>query len=227
MVSGGASRGRWVLALAAGVVLLPLGGCQGVDTGVYWSFERMVEQPSYRAYEGSPLFPDGRVMRPPPGGTVPRGVAIGRPEGGSGDAARGEEGAAARRAGGEPDDVVFPVPLTPELLERGRSRFEIFCAPCHGVVGDGATPIAASMRVRRPPSLHEPAIREYSAERLHRIVAEGYGVMPAYAGVLSWEERWGVVAYVRALQLSQRVVVSELPEPVRGEVLELLRGGGR
>lgn len=158
---------------------------------------------------------------------MPRGGAIGRPGVWTGEAGGGVGGGRGGAPGGEPGDVVFPIPLTMELVERGRGRFDIFCAPCHGVAGDGASAVAANMSLRRPPSLHEPAIRAYSAERLYRVVAEGYGLMPSYAGVLSREERWGLVAYVRALQLSQRAVVSELPEPVRGEVLELLRGGGR
>lgn len=222
---GGGWRAERRRGFAVAVLSIFLGACQGVDLGTYWSFERMVVQPNYRAYQGSDLFPDGRVMRSPPEGTVPRGVAIGwpKPWGAAPGRHSDPQTIGARDA---PEGAIFPFPPTLELLELGRKGFEITCAPCHGVAGDGASAVAANMTRRRPPSLHEPRIRELSAEALYRVVAEGYGLMPSYAGLLSPEEIRGVVAYVRALQLSQRAVVSELPEPVRSDVLQLLSGGG-
>lgn len=209
MRGGSRWRERAMVTMATTLIL---GACQGVETGVDWHFERMVVQPKYLAYEPSELFADGRAMRTPPGGTVPRG---GEPGGG---AAGGAEGGA--ESGG------FPIPVTLELLELGRKHFDITCAACHGVAGDGASAVAMKMQLRRPPSLHQAEIRGYSLERHYRVITEGYGLMPSYASLLSWEERWAVVAYLQALQLSQRAVVGELPEPVRGEV-EALLGGGR
>jgi hypothetical protein len=81
------------------------------------------------------------------------------------------------------------------------------------------------MQLRPPPSLHEPQFRAYTPGELFRVVTEGYGLMPSYVTLLDWEERWAVVAYVKALQLGQSAEVGALPEPVRGEVLELLGGG--
>lgn len=182
-------RGRWTAAFV-GIALVATTGCEGLEPPLYWGFERMVLQSRYTAFQANPFFADERAMRPPPEGTVPWGGSPGPPA--------IEEGV----VGGEPVDRV-PIPLTRPLLERGRERFEIYCGACHGIMGDAGTPVAARMLLRPPPSLHDPRIRALPPGRLYRIVKEGYGLMPGYEDVLSVEERWGVVAYVQALQLSQ------------------------
>lgn len=122
----------------------------------------------------------------------------------------------------------IPIPVTPELLRVGRERFDIHCAACHGALGDGASPVARKMQLRPPPSLHLARIRAFSPGRLFQVVQYGYGLMPSYAGVLSLRERWAVVAYVQALQLSQYARVAELPGGVRAEVeRELARRSGQ
>ncbi len=193
----------------AALLLVPFGSCRGVDTRVHWYFERMIIQPKYLPFATAPFFADGRVMRTPPGGTVPRGTII------------------ERAPAGEGAGTTFPIGMTIEMLEIGRKRFDITCAPCHGIAGDGASAVAMKMQLRRPPSLHEEVIREYSPGRLYQVVVDGYGLMPSHATLLTWEERWAVVAYVKALQLSQRALVSDLPEPVRGEIARQLAGEGR
>ncbi len=193
--------------------LLLLAGCRGAEPGVYWGFERMIEQPRYPAYGKNPLFADGRAMRTPPEGTVPRDEYPG-----DSLVTEGMEG------GGYTERV--PLQMTRELMTLGRHRFEIYCAPCHGVAGDAASPVATSMQLRPPPSLHLPRIRALPAGRLYQIIVDGYGLMPTYRDLLSLEERWAVVAYVQALQLSQHALVAELPEAVRADVLrELARAG--
>jgi len=194
---------------------LLLVGCKGTDTGVHWDLERMVVQPRYTAYGGSDFFDDGRAMRVPPPGTVPRDAA---PR----DLLAGEIGA-------EAGDVErIPVALTPELLRVGRARFDVFCAVCHDVLGNAASPVAERMQLRPPPSLHTERIRAFPPGRLYRIIRDGYGLMPPYGAELSGEERWAVVAYVRALQLSQAARIDQLPDGVRAEALEAVtgRGGG-
>ena len=195
---------RALLALAA----LLAAGCKGNGTGVHWDLERMLVQPRYRAFGESRFFADSRMMRPTPEGAVP-----------------------ARRA--PPESAVpgafvdgryrdsIPVPLTLELLRLGRERFDIVCAPCHGLLGDGASPVAAHMP-RRPPALLTPDMRAMPVGRLLRVIEEGYGLMPSYAELLSPIERWAVVAYVRALQLSQAAELAALPPAIRAEALQRL-----
>jgi mono/diheme cytochrome c family protein len=110
-----------------------------------------------------------------------------------------------------------PLTLTTPLLERGRNRFDIFCATCHGLLGDGVSVVARYMRAVRPRSLHDEAVRLYPAGRLFRTIRYGYGLMPAYAMQLTIDDTWAVVAYVKALQLSQRAKLAALPDAARSE----------
>jgi hypothetical protein len=100
-------------------------------------------------------------------------------------------------------DVPFPV--TRPLLERGRDRFEIYCAACHGVLGNGDTVVADRMALRRPRSLLEDEVRKEPAGEIYSVIVHGYGLMTSYAAQLPVEDRWAVVAYLRALQVSQSV----------------------
>lgn len=195
---------RALLALA--VVLTA--GCKGNDTGVHWDLERMLVQPRYHAFGESRFFADSRMMRPTPEGAVP--------------ARRASPEAAVPGAfvDGRYRDRI-PVPLTMELLRLGRERFDVVCAACHGVLGNGASPVAVHMP-RRPPPLLTPDMREMPVGRLLRVVEEGYGLMPSYADLLSPGERWAVVAYVRALQLSQGAEFAALPPAIRAEALQRL-----
>jgi len=184
----------WRIAIFA--VLLVLSGCEGFIPRVYWGFERMVIQPRFTAFQANPFFSDGRAMRLTPDGTIARGVVA------------GPGAVVVGTTAGQPVDRI-PVPLSRPLLERGRERYDIYCAACHGILGTAATPVAAQMVLRPPPSLHEPRIRGMLPGRLFQVVSEGYGLMPGYADVLTVEERWGVVAYVHALQLSQAARLSQ------------------
>jgi mono/diheme cytochrome c family protein len=167
--------------------------------------ERMQQQPRVDHFESSAFYTDGMGMRPPPRGTIPVEQAIGDPK-----IILGLDGA---------DDVdQIPIPINLPLVARGRERFEILCAACHGVAGDGDTVVAANMDQRKPPSLHEDRIRAFRAGRLYRVIRSGYGLMPSYASVLSVEERWAVVAYVRALQLSRNALVANLPVDIRSSL---------
>ena len=164
--------------------------------------ERMVDQPRYAPFGASAFFRDGRAMRAPPAGTVPverRLVAA--------PVALGTEN-------GRPVERV-PRPVTRALLERGRERFDLVCATCHGVLGNGESPVARAMQLRRPPSLHASRLRDAPPGAIYRVVTEGYGLMPSFRDRLDVDERWAVVAYVRALQLSQFAPVASLPVDVR------------
>jgi mono/diheme cytochrome c family protein len=174
-------------------------------TGCDVDFERMLDQPKAEPYEASPFFDDGQSMRQPPSGTVPVTRVTGP-----------RELVTGRDVAGDYVDTP-PVTLDAALLDRGEDRFRIFCRTCHGPLGDGRSAVAENMKLRKPPSLHEPRLRSFPAGRTFRVVSEGYGLMPSYAESLSLEDRWAVVAFVRALQLSQDVPLAELPEPLREE----------
>jgi len=178
-------------------------------------FERMLTQPRGDPFEESTFFDDGRIMRKPPEGTVPITRTVGQPLYTEGIA----EGVYADK---------IPVPLTRAFLERGRDRFEVYCAACHGLAGDGVSVVASAMALRKPPSLHDDDIRKSAPGRIYRIVQRGYGLMAGYAYQLSIDDRWAVVAYVRALQRSRRVEVHTLPPAVRAELAAAIgeAGGG-
>jgi mono/diheme cytochrome c family protein len=172
--------------------------------------ERMLDQHKYEPYEASPLFADGRIMRRPPEGTVARDALLGPPALVEG-----------MRAGDYLAEV--PVAVTRQSLERGRNRFEIFCGLCHGLAGTGESQVAENMRLRPPPSLHDPRIRAYPPGRLYRVIARGYGLMPAYANQLPVADRWAVVAYVQVLQSSQAVPLAALPAALQKEASRWLK----
>lgn len=198
-----AARGLLVL------LLLPLSGCEVGSERQGFDWERMIEQERYDAYEPSAEFPDGKVMRTPPDGTVPRERVLEPPTVATGM----EEGRPVAR---------IPVPVTEALLARGQERFGIFCAVCHGPAGLGRSAVGRAMTLAPPPSLHGARLQEASDGRLFRVVTEGYGLMPSYARQLDSRERWAVVAYVRALQLSQGADLDLLPGDVREEALRRL-----
>jgi mono/diheme cytochrome c family protein len=109
----------------------------------------------------------------------------------------------------------IPIPVTRELLLAGRLRYERICATCHGTLGDGVSEVAEKMPFVKPVSFHDPGIRAYPPGRIFQVVSFGYGLMPSFSFALTIEERWAVVAYVRALQRSQNASLAELPPRLR------------
>jgi mono/diheme cytochrome c family protein len=186
---------------APSIAVLVLGGALACQVDL----ERMLDQHKAEPYEASPFFDDGQSMRVPPSGTVPATRPLGPPELVTGRTPSGRYVSA------------VPLPVDAGLLARGQNRFNTFCRTCHGVRGDGQSQVAENMKLRKPPSLHEPRLRDFPPGRLYRVVTEGYGLMPSYDAALSLRDRWAVVAFVRALQLSQDVPLAELPEPLRQE----------
>jgi mono/diheme cytochrome c family protein len=167
-------------------------------------FDPMERQPKSRAFSANPFFEDGRSMQKPPPGTVPRERIVGQP------------GLATGRLGAKDLDE-FPLPVTKDLVAIGRKKFDIYCATCHGLVGDGKSLVAANMALRPPPSLHER--KGMSVGHYYQVVANGFGLMPGYGAELSVEERWAVVAYVAALQLSQSAPISLVPASERERLI--------
>jgi len=172
-----------------------LAGCEWVNP--------MIHQPKVKPYRQSEFFPDRIAMRPVPAGAVaessPPELAV----------------ATGRNPDGTPVARI-PVALSPELIETGRKRYEVFCAVCHGVLGNGETPVARNMSLRPPPSLLDNAARPDGF--FFTVMTEGFGLMPSYRPWLDADERWAVVAYLRALQLSQHARLDEAPPAVRAQL---------
>jgi mono/diheme cytochrome c family protein len=164
-------------------------------------FDPMERQPKFRPFAANPLYPDGRAMRNPPEGTVPRERLAMQPEIATGRDRNGEVVGA------------FPVAVTKELVLRGRTRFEIHCAVCHGLLGDGDSPVGSQMSLRTPPNLHQ--LHNTGPGHLFQVVTDGYGLMPSYAAELTPQDRWAVVAYVQALLRSQKATLADAPPDIQ------------
>jgi mono/diheme cytochrome c family protein len=108
-----------------------------------------------------------------------------------------------------------PVPITRALLTRGRDRYNIFCSPCHSRIGDGRG-MVVERGFRPPPSFHIDRLREAPAGQYFDAITNGFGAMPSYASRIPVPDRWAIVAYVRALQLSQRASPADVPAADRG-----------
>ena len=188
-------KGARLLALP--LAALALAGCPRLDP--------MQRQQKVKAYRTSPYYADGLGMRAPPEGTVPHGPLL------------PAEVASGLGPDGKPV-AVSPVPVDAKLLARGRARFDVSCAVCHGVLGDGESQVALNMALRRPPSLH--AYRDVPDGHIYRVISEGFGLMPSYATELAPEDRWAIVAYVRALQLSQYATIDQAPPEARKKLEE-------
>lgn len=147
----------------------------------------MDNQPKYRSQAESPFFYDGATMRPPVEGTVARGEL------------REDEAFHSGRNAWGFYLAQIPVEETGKLLARGKERYGIYCAPCHGDRGDGES-VMKERGGLRSANLLEPRVREMPAGRLFRVITEGSGLMPAYRYPIPPEDRWAIVAYLRQLQ---------------------------
>jgi len=199
--------GRSVLICGALVGLVP--GCE--NSGLSRDFERMVNQPHLKVYRESEFFPDRRAMREPPLGTVP---------------ADGLQLPVAVERGVVDGSYVQknPVLLTSNFVQFGRRRFDVFCAPCHGELGNGVSVVARKMTLRPPPSLVGDRVRQFPDGRIFEVITQGYGVMPNYSRDIGVIERWAIVAYVRALSLQEAgIPLDRLPQPLRSQVEEALQ----
>ncbi len=185
-----------LLLIAPGLLLL--GGCEK-------SMRNMYEQPKYRPLVESSLWPDGRSERSLVPGVVAHsaGVLAASASGRRGDLALGDWSAGASSG-------VRVSPVTIDTLRRGRERYDIYCAPCHSVSGDGD-----GMVVRRgfpaPASLHSAALRAVSDAHLFDVITSGSGVMYPFADRIGPSDRWAIVAYLRALQRSQHAAIADVP----------------
>lgn len=226
------TRGAPLLLVAAAAA-----GCQ----------QKMAEQPSYRPYEPSAFFPDGRSARRFPEGVVAREWVPSSDPLSTGLKAefRDAPAPAGTKAGTAPPDApsapekfvdAFPFELTRADLDRGQERYTIFCAVCHDPLGTGRGKIPERGYVK-PPDFHADPSRGFALYRktlplreapvgyLFEVVSRGYGAMPRYGPQVPPKDRWRIVAYVRALQLSRHAELDKLPPGVRKEARAALGGG--
>ncbi len=154
-------------------------------------------QPKYNPEVPSDFFSDGRSARTPVDGTVPRGQL------------RTDELLYTGKINGATANI-FPFPMTREDLNRGRERYNIYCSPCHDYAGYGN-----GMIVQRgfpePPSYHIARLRNAPAGHFFDVITNGFGLMYSYASRIPADDRWRIVAYIRALQLSQHAAVADVP----------------
>src|SRR5271163_1176321 len=153
-------------------------------------------QPYYRPLSKSDFFADDRSARPPVEGAVARDDH--------------EDSYFYTGKIGTEDGDYMPFPVTKEVLDRGRERYNITCTPCHGRVGDG-NGFIPSRGFRRPPSFHIDRLRKAPIGYFFDVDTNGYGVMPDYAAQVAPRDRWCIAAYIRALQLSQNATSAEVP----------------
>ncbi len=183
----GCRRKSWLaLALTAGM-LLAVAGCR----------QDMHDQPKYKEYRPSAFFEDGRSVRP----LVPDTVARGHVD---------EDPLLYTGKIGKDFANEFPFPVTKEVLARGQQRFNIYCTPCHDRVGTGDGMIVRR-GYRKPPSYHIDRLRKQPAGYFFDVITHGFGVMPSYAAQVPVRDRWAIVAYIRALQLSQHATMADVP----------------
>lgn len=172
-----------------------LAGCPTTD-----QLDHMEIQPKGKPYRTSDFFADGQLMRHPPVDTVPlehdEGNPFGEPESG------------AWMGPNTPSSMPYKVDA--EFLALGRAKFDIDCAVCHGFAADGNSVVARKMNLRPPPNLTTDVYRNKSDAYIFTVITNGYGYMNPYRDQLSSKERWAVVSYLRALQLSQSAPITEL-----------------
>lgn len=157
--------------------------------------------------EASGFFADGRAMRPPVPGTVARGFL------------RDETRFYAGRNADNSFVRTSPVPISMDVVKRGQDRYDIYCAPCHGKAGDGLGPIMTGNYGYVPaPSYHTADMRAVPDGHLYDVVANGIRTMPGYAQQIPVADRWAIVTYIRALQLSQNAVRDDIPQSILAEI---------
>ena len=169
------------------LAILVLAGCR----------QDMHDQPRFKPLAMSDFYTDLRSARPPVEGTVARGQL------------HEDSYFYTGKIGGNPGDYL-PFPATREVLERGQQRFNIYCAPCHSRMGDGNGMIV-QRGFKQPPSYHIERLEKAPLGYFFDVMTNGFGAMPSYAGQIPERDRWCIVAYIRALQLSQHASTADVP----------------
>lgn len=180
---------RWLRLASLTITVMTVSACR----------RDMQDQPKYLPLQASAFFVDGRASRPVPPNTIARGHLN--------DNDAFHTGA---------DNGTFlntiPLPITKPLLERGQQRYNIYCSPCHGELGDG-NGMVARRGFKIPANFHNDRLRQAPPGYLFQVISNGYGAMPDYADQIPHvEDRWAIVAYIRALQLSRNATAADVPQ---------------
>lgn len=186
-------KSHFAIGLLPFALFVALSGCNDMD-----------QQPKFKPLDPSPFFSDGRSARMPVEGTVAQGDL------------RLDAHLYTGKVNGKEAET-FPFPITADVLARGRERYDIYCSVCHGRVGDGQ-----GMIVKRgfpaPPSYHTDRLRRAPVGHYFDVMTNGYGRMFSVAERVPVKDRWAIIAYIRALQLSQNASMPDLPAKDQAEM---------
>ncbi len=171
----------------------------------------MHNQAKYRPLRETPFFADHRTSRPLIPGTVARGKL-------------GDDKLLTTGRDGDKSSDVFPFPVTAEVLARGRERFNIYCTPCHGRTGDGRG-MVVQRGYKQPPALYDPRLRDLNVGYFFNVITSGFGVMPSYAPQVPVNDRWAIISYIRALQLSRNAKFDDLTQEEKSRLTKESSGG--
>jgi mono/diheme cytochrome c family protein len=164
----------------------------------------MHDQPKYVPLRQSTFFNDARSARPVIEGTVARGQL------------HDDELMYGGKVNGQ-EATLFPMRVDAAVMARGQERFNIYCSPCHGRtgLGDGMVVLRG---YRRPPSIHQDRLRNAPVGHFFDVMTNGFGAMPDYAAQITAEDRWAIIAYIRALQLSEHATIADVPPADRSRI---------
>jgi len=188
---------KWAIPILASLPFL-LAGCR----------QDMHDQPRYKPLAASAFFADGRSARPVPAGTIAR------------DELDDTDTLHTGLVNAQFAESI-PMPINRALLNRGQQRFNIYCSPCHGQLGNGDG-MVARRGFRAPADLNSDRVRQEPPGYLFQVISNGYGAMGDYADQIPVDDRWAIVAYLRALELSRSATLADVPAP-RKAALEAQR----
>jgi mono/diheme cytochrome c family protein len=183
--------GNRTLLLTLALALLTLTACR----------QDMQDQPRYKPLAASDFFADRRASRPAIEGTVARGHL------------RIDEARYTGKIAGEDIDQ-FPIPIARPDIDRGQSRFNIYCTPCHGRLGDG-NGMVVLRGYRQAASYYTDKLMKAPVGHFFDVITNGFGAMPSYASRVQPDDRWRIIAYIRALQLSESAGINDVPADQR------------
>jgi len=164
----------------------------------------MQDQPRYKPLAGTDFFADHRASRPQVEGTVARGHL------------RIDQARYTGKIDGEDIDQ-FPIPIARADIERGQSRFNIYCTPCHGRLGDG-NGMVVLRGFRQATSYYSEKLMKAPVGHFFDVITNGFGAMPSYASRVEPDDRWRIIAYIRALQMSESASINDVPQDQRGNL---------
>ena len=201
---GSLSHGQKSLRVSVSLWLIRLCGLWLLCVAVSGCRQDMHDQPKYVPLRQSAFFSDARSARPLVEGTVARGHL------------HDDELMYTGKVQGE-DATLFPMRVDAPVMARGHERFNIYCAPCHGRTGQGDGMVVLR-GYRRPPSMHQDRLRNAPVGHFFDVMTNGFGAMPDYAAQIRAEDRWAIVAYIRALQLSGHATLADVPASDRSRI---------